>query len=70
MAKKKPKTPKKPELVRKQIIIPEQWAERIDAARGEVPFSDFVREAILDKIGREGLVVMPQWGQGRPRKSE
>jgi len=68
--KKSPPKPTKPELDRKQLILPMDWVERINAQRGEVSFADFVRGAILDKIGAEGLSEMPGWGMGRWKKAE
>lgn len=67
MVKKRPKS--KPRLVSKLILLPEDWVDRIDRRRGETPFSDFVRAALLAKIGASGLSEMPAWGQGRPAKS-
>lgn len=71
MPKKRP-APKKPELIPelipKLIKWPEDWIEKIDAMRGDVPFSDFVRQAVLDKIGRLALSSMPGWGKGRLKK--
>jgi len=64
MPKKRP-APQKVELVSKLLKWPADWIERIDATRGDTPFSDFVREAVLDKIDREGLSEMPGWGKGR-----
>jgi hypothetical protein len=39
--------------------------ERIDQVRGDMSFSDFVRQTVLEKIGRQGLSEMPGWGLGR-----
>lgn len=61
MPKKKARP--KPVLESKLIKWPTDWIARIDRARGEMSFSDFVREAVLDKIGREGLCEMPGWGK-------
>lgn len=58
------------DLQTKILKLPGDWIEAIDAARGEQSFSDFVRDAIREKLGRSGrgLSEMPAWGQGR-RKS-
>lgn len=58
-----------PGLVRKQILFPADWIERIDKARGDEPLSDFVRRAVLKQIDSGSLSEMPQWGQGRPRSN-
>jgi hypothetical protein len=65
----KPKKPVSPELVRKLIHWPEDWVAAIDKARGKTSFSDFVRDSVLDRIGRKGLSEMPAWGQGRPKSA-
>lgn len=66
MAKKRTKTPPPvAELTPKLIKWPIDWIERIDAQRGDLSFSDFVRQAVLEKIGAEGLSEVPGWGQGR-----
>lgn len=63
-----PKKTKSPELVAKLVKFPADWIERIDQARGKQSFSDFVRDAVAEKVGRRGLSEVPQWGQGRPPK--
>ena len=70
MAKKKAEPKKPPEngLRPKLIQFPQDWIERIDAQRGGVSFSDFVRQAVLDKIDSMGLSEVPGWGQGRWKK--
>lgn len=57
------------ELQTKILKLPGDWVETIDAARGEQSFSDFIRDAIVAKLGRagKGLSQMPAWGQGRPK---
>ena len=56
---KKPAPPKKTpavkpaadvELVSKLIRWPADWVERVDSVRGELSFSDFVRQAVLKQI--------------------
>mgnify|MGYP007096659876 CR=1 FL=1 len=59
-------TPETP-LVAKLIRFPADWVERVDEARGEQSFSDFVRLAVLSQIDDGSLSDSPQWGQGRPR---
>ena len=53
--------------MKKLILWPEDWVKAIDAARGDVPFSDFVRDVVMDRVGGKGLSEMPAWGQGRPK---
>lgn len=65
MPKKRTKMPPKADLTSKLIKFPQDWIERIDAQRGDQSFSDFVRQAVLDKIGAKGLSEVPGWGQGR-----
>jgi len=60
-------TKRKPQLVSKIVRLPTDWVDRVDQARGGQSFSDFVRELIIERIGRAGLSDMPAWGQGRPR---
>lgn len=67
MTEKTP-SPSDVELVAKLIKFPADWVSRIDKARGDESFSDFVRTAVLEKIDRRGLSEMPAWGQGRPAK--
>lgn len=57
--------PQKAKLKSKPIQWPEDWLERIDQVRGDMSFSDFVRQTVLEKIGRQGLSEMPGWGLGR-----
>ncbi|MGE0105126.1 MAG: hypothetical protein AB7U64_22585 [Blastocatellales bacterium] len=52
-------------LVPKLIKWPEDWVAAIDEARGEIPFSDFVRDAVRARL-TGALSEMPAWGQGRP----
>jgi hypothetical protein len=70
MMPKKKTAPVKPELIGKLIKFPADWVERIDAQRGDVPFSDFVRQAVLDKVGAKGLSEMPGWGMGRWKNAD
>ncbi len=63
--KKAAAAPPQAELIPKPIKWPKDWIERIDAARGDVSFADFVRNAVMDQVGREGLSEIPGWGMGR-----
>lgn len=54
-------------LIPKLIRWPADWVARIDAVRGDVSFSDFVRDTIRLAIDDGTLSNMPQWGQGRPK---
>ncbi|MDB5344332.1 MAG: hypothetical protein JWP89_2709 [Schlesneria sp.] len=63
MQKKKPAGPQP--LVSKLIKFPQDWIERIDATRGDLSFSDFVRQAVGDKLGTDGLSQMAKWGGDR-----
>lgn len=65
MPKRKAKAPQPAELTTKLIKWPKDWIARIDEQRGEVSFSDFVRQAVLDKIGSQGLSELPGWGGSR-----
>jgi hypothetical protein len=65
MPKKKAAAVPEPVLISKLIKWPQDWIDRIDSARGDVPFSEFVRQAVADKIGADGLSEMPGWGTGR-----
>jgi hypothetical protein len=56
-----------PVITTKLLKLPTDWVARIDCLRGEVSFNEFVRQALLEKIGRDGLSSMPAWGQGRPK---
>jgi hypothetical protein len=64
----------KPKLTAKLIMFPADWVQRINKARGTMPFSDYVRAAVLNRlcgdIGTNGLSEMPAWGQGRPPKKK
>lgn len=53
-------------LVPKLIRWPADWVARIDEARGEQSFSDYVRLAVFQAIDNGCLSDSPQWGQGRP----
>lgn len=66
----KKKTIPKPTVVKKLLLLPSDWVDRIDVQRGTVSFADFVRSAVLEKIGREGLSEMPGWGKGRLKKPD
>lgn len=60
------------ELIRKNVNFPSDWIEAIDTARGNQSFGDFVRAAVLAQLtpkDRKRISEMPNWGQGRPRKS-
>jgi hypothetical protein len=59
-----------PQLVSKLIKFPSDWVKRIDRVRGQTPFNEFVREAVLERIGKQGLSEMPAWGQGRQKKRQ
>lgn len=68
-----PKNPKKqtnqkPEMVQKVILFPADWIPRIDEARGEMKFSDFVRQAVLARIDSQGLSEPPSPGRPWPER--
>lgn len=71
MPKKRTKTPPKADLTAKLIKFPQDWIERIDAVRGDVSFSDYVRAAVLTRLGRsrDGLSDFPGWGGKRTNES-
>ena len=54
----------------KQRIVhfPAEWIPMIDEVRGEIPFSEFVREAVREKVGKRKLKATRK--RGRPRKEE
>ena len=47
------------------IHFPPEWLVMIDKARGDTPFSEFVRECVREKIGKRKLSLVPK--RGRPR---
>ena len=56
-----------PGLVPKLIRWPADWVAQIDAVRGDVSYSDFVRNTVRSAIDDGSLSDVPQWGQGRPK---
>lgn len=53
------------DMVPKIVYWPKEWIEAIDAARGNVPFAEFVRECVRAKIGKAKLE--PTRKRGRPK---
>ena len=57
------------DLERKNVNFPSDWITAIDRARGDQSFGDYCRQAIAQRLTRDGiksLSDMPAWGQGRP----
>jgi hypothetical protein len=54
------------------VRIPTDWRTRLDSVRGDADLSWWLREVLLDKIGRNGLTPNYTHGEGgggyRPRK--
>ena len=70
MPKRSAKKVSETTITKKLLLLPSDWVARIDSLRGDTTFADFVRSALLDKIGRKGLSDMPGWGKGRLKQSE
>lgn len=56
------------DMIPKVIHWPQDWIEAINAARGNVPFAEFVRECVRAKIGKSKLE--PTRRRGRPKEDD
>lgn len=57
-----------PELVRKFIKFPADWLARIDEHRGDESFSEFVREAVRQRLESDELSTPAK--PGRPAEAQ
>jgi hypothetical protein len=50
------------------LYIPNDWIEPIEEARGEEPRTEWILEAVREKLGKRAFPKPP--GRGRPRVTE